>query len=396
MAEKKVAPSVTSRTRLLVLLVSAPIIAFAIVGGFLGQAMAQQSAYGPLQVFNDVVQLVSRNYVEKVDSDRIMHGAMRGLAEALDPDSAYLGQDDVKAYEDRSEPAGDVGIELTRQYYLRVIAARDGSPAARAGLRSGDFVRIIDDRPTREMSVFDGMRMLRGKPGTKVKLTIIRGSLADPHVVELTREALPPPAVAARLLENGVGYLRIPGFSATTAEHARARIGELRTKGASRLIVDVRDCASGEMDNGVSLARLFVRSGTLAYMQTRDETRQAIAASSGDGSIQMPVVVLVNGGTAGPAEVFAAALNGNKRASLVGEQTLGRASLQKLIQLPDGTGMLISHSWFLTPSGDQIQDKGLTPEVEVNEPDVEFGAEPPATDPTLQKALEQLRTKAAA
>ena len=146
--------------------ISAPVIAFAIVGGFLGKVMAREDTYQHLKIFDDVVGLVSSNYVEDADMDKVMRGAMRGLAEGLDPDSAYLTPDQVRQVESGAPPASaGVGLELTRQYYLRVIAARDNSPAAKAGLRTGDYIRMINETPTREMSVWEGMRVLRGVAG---------------------------------------------------------------------------------------------------------------------------------------------------------------------------------------------------------------------------------------
>lgn len=384
----------TSRTRLIVLLVSAPIIAFAVIGGFLGNAMAREETFTSLRVFQDVIRLVTSNYVEPVNSDRIMTGAMRGLAESLDPDSTYLNPQQVEALQRGDKlPSGDTGLSLTRQYYLRIIAARDGSPAAKAGLRRNDFIRMIDDKPTREMSVFEGVRLLRGAPGSKVKLTIIRNNPADPRVIELTRDPIVAPAVSARMQTSGIGYLRLPGFTAKTAEQVRENVASLRKEGAHRLLIDVRDCADGDLTDGLAVARLFVPSGTLAIRETRNQPREPIAAGAGDGAISVPVVVLVNAGTAGPAELFAAALAGNKRADLVGERTVGRVTTQKLVPLLDGSAMLLSNAWFLTPAGEQIEEKGLTPGVEIEEPDVDFGAPPPATDPILLKAVERLEGK---
>ena len=183
----------SSRTRAIVLALSAPVVVFAIVGGLLGTVMArgEDTSYQHLKIFDDVVSLISSNYVEPVNIDKVMRGAMNGLVDSLDPDSAYLSPDEVKQQESGAAlPAGDLGIELTRQYYLRILAARDNSPAAKAGLRTGDYVRAINDAPTRDMSVWQGMRALRGAVGSKVTLTIFRGNAADPHVVTMTREAL--------------------------------------------------------------------------------------------------------------------------------------------------------------------------------------------------------------
>src|SRR6187549_1668253 len=204
----------TSKTRLSILLISTPILAFVIVGGLIGQERpSADRAFRHLRVFDDVVQLVMSNYVEDVKVDRAMEGALKGLADGLDPDSAYLDAKQVKSVSSgEALPDGDVGLELTRQYYLRVIAARDGSPAAKAGLQTGDFVRGIDTKPTRDMSVFEGARLLRGAPGTKVTLTVIRGSAADPHDVVLVREKAAGATVTSRLIGTDVGYLRVATF----------------------------------------------------------------------------------------------------------------------------------------------------------------------------------------
>ncbi|MEP6916404.1 MAG: PDZ domain-containing protein, partial [Acidobacteriota bacterium] len=174
----------TLKTRLSVLLLSTPIVVFVVVGGLMGNASARagDETFQHLKVFGDVVSLVMNNYVEEVKVDRAMEGALKGLADGLDPDSAYLNAQQVADVQAGAAlPDGEIGLELTRQYYLRVIAARDGSPAAKAGLQTGDYVRAIDGKPTREMSVFEGMRLLHGQVGSKLLLTVIRGNAADPH-----------------------------------------------------------------------------------------------------------------------------------------------------------------------------------------------------------------------
>jgi carboxyl-terminal processing protease len=395
MAEEKVAMS--PHTRRIVLWISTPVVAFAIVGGFLSKATAREDTYPQLRIFSDVVDKITGDYVDKVDVDKVMTGAMHGLADSLDPDSAYLTADQVKQIEINAPvPAGDVGVDLTRQYYLRVIATRDGSPADKAGLRTGDYVRAIGDTPTREMSVYEGMRRLRGAPGTKVALTIIRGSTADPHVVELTREAVPTGDVSGKIAAPGVGYLRIAAVGPRTVDQAKARIGDLIKGGASKLIVDVRRASGGSLDGGIALAKLFVGTGTLTVRETRGTEKQTITAGAGDGSVTLPTTLLVDTGTSGGAELFASALVGNNRAELIGEHTLGRAALQKLVRLPDGSGLWLTTTRFLTPSGGPLHEKGLEPTVPVEEPDVEFGQPPPTSDPILEKAIERVAQKRAA
>ncbi len=379
----------SAQTRRFVLWVSAPVVAFVLAGGLLSKVTSGQGVYQDLKIFNDVFNLISSNYVEKVDIDKVMHGAMDGLADSLDPDSAFLSAEQVKQLESGvTPPAGDVGLDLTRQYYLRVIAARDGSPAARAGLQTGDFVRVIDGKPTREMSVWEGMRALRGTPGTRVKLTVFRGSANDPHEIELTRDVGTAADVTGRIAAPGVGYIRIAAFGAKTADQVKAQTTELGKAGASRFIVDVRRTSGGSLDAGLAVARLFVSSGTLAMRETKGGTKEPLATRAGDGAVTQPVQLLADIGTSSAAELFASALVGNKRAEIVGEHTIGRAAIQKLIKLPNGTGLYLTTTRYLKPDGTPLHEKGIEPHVAIDQPDVEFGQLPPATDPVLEKALE--------
>ncbi len=261
----------SSRTRLIVMSISAPVIVFAIVGGFLGKVMAGQDApYQHLKIFDDVVSMISSQYVEEVNIDKVMHGAMHGLADGLDPDSAYLTPAQAKQVEAGTPlPPAGVGLELTRQYYLRVIAARDNSPAAKAGLRTGDYIRAINDMPTREMSVWEGMRALRGAAGTKVNVTIIRGNAADPHVIEMVRQAEPPSVVNDRVAAPGIGYVRIAAIGHETAEQVKAGVADAVKNGAMKLVLDVRRVSNGSPEDGLAIARLFVAKGTLAMRDDR-------------------------------------------------------------------------------------------------------------------------------
>jgi carboxyl-terminal processing protease len=313
-----------------------------------------------------------------------------------------------------------------------VIAARDDSPAAKAGLQTGDYVRAIDGKPARDLSVFEGMRLLRGTPGSKVTLTVIRGNAAEPRQMDLIREKTPGAVVTGKMLAADIGYIRIASFGAETAAKVRAQADTLAKSGASQLIVDIRHTAEGPFDTGLETARLFVKSGTLAMIAGRDEEKPAvkggtkpasgelvpatpspagspapskpsaasiketIAAKPGDGAITLPVTLLVTTGTSGAAELFAAALDGNKRAELIGERTLGRAGIQKLVRLPDGRGLWLTTARYLTPSGEIIQGKGLAPDLAIDDPDVDFDQPRPAKDPILDAAIERLTKKKAA
>jgi carboxyl-terminal processing protease len=387
------------KTRVSVLLVSTPVLAFVIVGGLMGNAPAAgEQQYQHLRVFDEVVSLVMNNYVGEVEVDKVMDGAMRGLADGLDPDSAFLTASQVKAIETgETLPDGDVGIELTRRYYLYVIAARDGSAAHKAGLRTADTIRAIDGKPTRDMSVFEGSRLLRGKPGTKVTLTVIRGNAAEPHEVALVREKVTGPLVTSRLIDT-TGYLRIASFREGVVEEIRKHAADLAKTGARSLVLDVRRTAEGSLENGIAAARIFVKSGTLAIKAGRGkpEPRETIAAAAGDGAIQLPAAVLLTAGTSGPGELFVAALDDNGRAELIGERTLGRAGVQKLVKLPEGRGLWLTYARYLRPNGNPIQGRGLEPDLPVDEPDVEFGVPASEKDPILDAAVERMKARIAA
>jgi carboxyl-terminal processing protease len=405
----------TLKTRLSVLLLSTPVLIFVVVGGLIGNASAPggDETIQHLRVFDDVVKHVLSSYVEEVKVDRAMEGALKGLAEGLDPDSAYLNAQQVTELQSGAPLAeGDVGLELTRQYYLRVIAARDGSPAAKAGLQTGDYVRGIDGKPTRDMSVFEGTRLLHGQPGSKITLTVIRGNAAEPHEVALVREKAAGVVVSGRAATPEVGYVRIASFRNGVVDQLKKQIADLSRAGAKSLVIDVRHTAEGPLENGIAAARLFVKSGTLVMKGGREKDkekvgeekaagekradRETISAQPGDGTIELPVQVLVTTGTSGAAELFAAALDGNKRAELVGEHTLGRAAIQKLVKLPENRGLWLTYARYLTPAGDAIQGKGLKPDVEVEDSDVtDFGAPVSDADPILDAALARVAKKAA-
>jgi carboxyl-terminal processing protease len=389
--------------------VSTPIAAMLIVGGLLGAARPEpQQGVTHLRVFDDVVQLITHAYVEDVNIDRVFDGAMRGLSDGLDASSAYLTPDEVKAMEANEPlPSGEIGVVLSRQFYLRIVSVRDGSPAKLSGLAEGDFIRAIDDKPTRDLSALAGTRLLRGAPGSKVKLLVFRNSAAEPHPVEVTRAVPSGDAVTARKLPSGETYLRVNSFGAGTAAAIRAQLpmsgpeaSNARTPNArpadpaTAVVIDLRSTADGTAEDGIAAARLFVKSGTLATRASRaTATPAVISAGAGDGALTMPVVLLVSSGTANAAEIFAAALANNSRARLVGEPTAGIAGVQRLVRLPEGHGLWLTHAQYLQADGTAIHQNGLRPDVAVEVPSVGFDEAPPAGDPTLDRALEDLRKK---
>jgi carboxyl-terminal processing protease len=394
----------TSKSRWLLFVVSTPLVVLAAVGGLLGANAAgetplvpetPQKAFTHMRVFEDVVSLIMSSYVEVVEPDRVMEGAMRGLADGLDPMSAYLTSDEVAlAKTGAALPEGDVGLVVSRQFYLRIVGVKDGSPAARAGLRTNDFIRGIDNKPTREVSAFTGTRLLRGAPGTTVELTVLRGNAAEPHVVTLTREVLNGDPVVTTRRPDGAAVVRVKTFEAGTAAALGAAMATLQKAGAPGAVIDLRSVADGPVSEGIAAARWFVKEGALAIRSARDTERQLTNAEPGDGQITMPIVLLVSNGTAGAAEVFAAALNGNGRGDLVGEPTAGLAAEQRLVALPENRGLWMTYARYLASDGEPIHGRGLRPNVAVESPNVAFDEEPPMTDQMLTAALERLRPRA--
>jgi carboxyl-terminal processing protease len=387
----------SSRTRALVFLISTPLVVFVIVGGILGPTLASpvQRGVPHLKVFEDVASLVMSAYVEDVNVDKVFDGAMRGLADGLDASSAYLTPAEVRAMEaSPADAAADVGITVIRQFYLRVVGVRDGSPAARAGVRAGDFIRAIGETPTREMSALAGARLLQGTPGSSVSLLVIRGNAADPREIQLTREVPASELVTSRRLPGGGAYVRIASFRGGTAEAIRTAIGALGSAVERGVIIDVRGTADGAPEAAIAAAKLFVKEGPVATRATRRGPPEVTSAGPSDGSFTMPTVLLVSNGTANAAEIFAAGLDGASRATLVGEPTAGIAGVQRLVKLPEGQGFWMTYARYLQADGSAIHERGLRPDVAVEVPPVGFDDAAPTTDPVLDKAVEELAKRA--
>ena len=382
------------RSRLVVFLISTPLVVLAVAGGLLGtHALARQQGVPQLAIFDDCVQLIRSAYVEPVDIDKVMDGAMRGLADGLDGSSAYLTPAQVKDVQANAAlAAGDPGLVVTKSFYLRIVGVRDGSPAAKAGLRTGDYIRGIDGQPTREMSALEGTRLLRGAPGSKVTLSVFRNSAVDIREFPIERATLDGPLVTSTPEPDGAVDLRIASFATGAAAQLGTAIDNAKHSGAARLLIDVRGTAGGSFDEGIAAARLFVKSGPIAILggrETADEVK--VNANPGDGAVTLPTVVLISNGTSGAAEIFASALSGHERAELVGEPTAGIAGVQHLVPLPGGAGLWLTYQRYLSSDGQPIHERGIRPTVGVETPFVGFDDTPPTTDPVLARGLETLK-----
>lgn len=383
------------RARLLVALVSTCLIGYVAVGSLLGRVLGDTS-YGQLAIFNEVVRLVLDAYVEPVNVDRALAGARLGMADALDGDSAYLDAEEFRLYQaPPREAEAEVGLVLTRRFaFVMVVAARPGSPADKAGLRPGDLVKSIDERHTRPMAAVVAERLLRGAPGSSVKLGILRAG-ADPFEVTVVRERVLPSSPQGRMIAGDVGYVKISDFTPATPEEVRTQVDALKRGGAVRLVLDLRDAAWGQPADGAKVAELFLAGGPVAKIVGRRAEEKLLQADAANTAWGGPLAVLVDNGTSGPAEVVAAALLDAGRAKLVGERTFGRAGVSRPVPLPEG-GMVLTVAKFMSPKGASIHGEGLQPSVAVErERDAEDrpeGAEAP--DRILERALEVVREDA--
>jgi carboxyl-terminal processing protease len=354
------------RAKHFILAASTPFVLYAILGGFLGRALARDSAYRYLSVFQDVVTLIMNNYLEPPEMDRVMDGAMRGMMEALDPDSCYLSPEEFKAFRNPDEQAkAGIGVEVTKRYYLQVVSVLPGSPAEKAGLLAGDLIKSIDGANTRELNVIVGDMKLHGRAGTSVALEIIRGRQPDPIEFTVDRVEVVASPVEFEMLEDGTGYMKVSGFRPGSDTDVMRAVEMLKNQGIDRLVVDVRDSYGRLAEDGAKVAELFAGGGVAARIESRKGESTELALASGRVVYEGPMVVLANRATSGAAEIFAGAIRGAERADVVGERTSGRSSVQRAISLGDGAGIVLSVGQFFTPDGQALLGEGLEPTVEV-------------------------------
>lgn len=291
--------------------------------------------------------------------NKVQEGAMRGLIDALDPYSSFLTTEQVAAIEKR-KASGNAGIGLVlskRADVMYVVSQTRNGPADSAGLRAGDYVVAVDGKSTDDMSIMEAMSLLRGAPGSKVKITVFRGSRPKPLDFELVRTAEAATQVTSKMLNGNVGLLDVSSLEGVDIDQVRLKLKTLISAGAQKMILDLRDCADGAPADGAALANLFLKSGVIYYSQNREGQKvQEVTASPDKFVSDLPMVVLINGSTAGAAEIVAGALKDDKRADVVGERSFGIGSAQKKIALKSGAILYLSVAKFYTPGGQMIEN----------------------------------------
>jgi carboxyl-terminal processing protease len=394
----------SSLTRNVVIALSAVVFGFVAVGYVRGRSV-DDKAYRALTVYSEVLDHIQRDYVDQPDIHQVTSGALHGLLDSLDPQSSYLSPLEYKDYEERSAtPAkAEAGLALTKRAgYISVIATLPDSPAKKANLQIGDIIEKIGDFTTGQMGIEQANLLLSGDPGTVVKLSVIRGGKTEPEDVSLTLEKLAPPKVVEDKLQQGdVAYIHLSDLDAGTTKQLREDLEQFKHQGAHKLILDLRDCAFGQDAEGIAAAQLFLSSGTIATL--KGQTMAPVVSSADPAKVvwTQPVAVLIGNGTAGPAEILASAIADNHRGDTVGQRSYGVASEQKLIQLDDGSALILTIANYYTPGGKEIPVDGVTPtDVVVPAPPDDIAAltdenpTPPSsspTDPVVKKALEVLQ-----
>lgn len=383
----------TSRSRFALSLASTAFVLYLASGPLMRKALGD-TGYTQLSIFHEVVSMIRETYVDPVNMDRTLDAAESGLLEALDGDSGYLDPIDFKELQAGKRSAADTGIVLGRRFgFLTVVATRPNSPARKAGVKAGDFIKFIDGKHTHGLTVTKGEKLLGGDPGTTVKVAIFKSG-TEATETTLTREKPAAGLPVARLLEGGFGYLAVSDLSDGALASLKSSMADLQAQGASSVILDLRSSAIGPLPNAVPLVELFVKGGVVAKLASRKAPEQTLVASETARPFTGPLAVLVDRGTAGAAEIAAGCLIDSGRATLFGENTFGRAGVQKQIPLESGGGLLLTVSRYLTPKGQAINGKGLTPKTLVRNPESPdfFGAL--GKDPVLDKAVETLKTMA--
>ena len=396
------------RIRVLVMAVSAALVSYILVGGVLSRGDTSPSrndqTYRDLGVYSEVLSRINSQYVTEPDLQKVTNGAIRGLLEALDPYSTYFTPEQFKAYMAHPDPGpARVGIYLSKRFgFAPVVSVLPDSPADKAGIKPSDLIDRIGDTPTRELSVVQINRLLAGEPGTSVTLWVVREARGEPQKVVLDRVVLAHVPVVGKLMDGHTAYLRVARFDAGTAAEVAARLKSLTAQGASQVVLDLRDCAGGDVNEAVKTASLFIDKGLIAYTYGQRSPRQDLMAQPTGAVSTLPLAVLINRSTAGPAEIVADAVLGDKRGDVVGGQSFGVGVVEKVVPVGDGSGLLLAVAKYYGPDGKAFQDNGVKPVVVFPMPDDTGIAEEvqpelfgTPDDSTLQKAIDVLKQKTA-
>jgi carboxyl-terminal processing protease len=406
-----------SRPTKLIVLGLSFLLATLVVAGGLGvkaSTTTKDDSYRQIEVYSEVLSRIRTEYVEDPNVPAVTNGALHGLLESLDANSSYLDPTEYKDYKLRkNEGQASIGATLSKRFgYAAVVSVIPGGPADKASVESGDIIEAIEGKSTREMSLAEIDGILAGQPGSVINVSVVRPRKAAPVKTPITREIVSEPAVSGKSLEDGIAYIRIEDFPKGRSQEVAAKLKELENAGAKKVILDLRNSGSGDEDEGIATANLFLNHGMISYLQGQTYPKQVFNADPQKAvAPSIPLVVLVNRGTAGPAELLAAAIMENARGDVIGDKTFGSGSIQKVIELKDGSALMLSVAKYYSPSGKALQDTAVTPNIlvadnsdDVQLPDEDENAQPDekqqekdkktAPDDQLKKAIDVLKNPA--
>ncbi len=322
-----------------------------------------------IQTFAEIFERIKRAYVEEVDDRTLIRNAMRGMLSELDPHSAYLDRDEFQSLRESTEGAfGGIGIEVgLEDGRLTVITPIDETPASRAGLQARDVILEIDDEPTDRLSLQESVTLMRGEPGSEIHLLILRSGEDEPLEFTLVRESIRTESVRSEMLESGYGYLRVSQFQSRTGEQVNNAIQRMERDGALQgLVLDLRNNPGGILQAAVAVADAFLEEGLVVYTEGRlEDTQMRFSANRETAAPDVPLVVLINGGSASAAEIVAGALQDQRRAVIMGTESFGKGSVQQIMPLGNGEGLKLTTALYYTPNGRSIQAMGIEPDVRV-------------------------------
>ncbi len=376
---------------------------------FTGPVAGSSPTYEQLRLFTEVLAIIRNQYVDDLPGNELIYSALKGILQGLDPHTSFLSPDSLKEMQvETSGGFGGLGIEITlRDDNLTVVSTFAGAPAFRAGLHPGDRIIEIDGLTTKDMEIADAVQRMRGKPGTKVVIRVMRDGLApEGKDFKIEREVVHVQSVRTHDLGNGVGYVRVRQFQQDTAQDLEAAIDSLTKAGMKAMVLDLRNNPGGLLTAAVEVSEKFLDDGKLVvYTEGRARNQNMrFTAHAKQPHTKLPMVVMVNQGTAGESEIVAGALQDYRRAKIVGAQSFGKGTLQTVIPLSDGAGLRLTTAMWFTPTGRSIRGGGIGPDVVVEPPKEVPTQSRPASSPSLdpleelkkdvqlQRALEVLKT----
>ena len=363
-------------------------ISVSLTSSVLADKSAKSSASGlplnELRNFSDIFARIKSDYVEEVDDKTLLENAIRGMLTGLDPHSAYLSPDEYKELKiGTTGKFGGLGIQVGMEDgFVKVISPIDDTPAYRAGIKAGDLIIRLDDKSVKGMTLNDAVKIMRGEPGTDIKLTVIREGADKPLTITITRAIISVKSVKSRILEDGYGYVRISNFQSKTARDLVSEITKLKKENRDELkglVLDLRNNPGGVLTAAADVADAFIDDGKLVYTKGRIPNSDfEFNAKPGDVMNDAPMVVIINGGSASASEIVAGALQDHHRAVIVGRKSFGKGSVQTIQELRNGGAVKITTARYFTPSGRSIQGEGITPDIELERYNVSDSKDDPA------------------